>query len=371
MVKDRGHALKLPVIDVSEIGAGGGSLARVDRSGLLSVGPRSAGAVPGPVCYGRGGEVPTLTDALVVLGYLNSEYLVGGAVRIDAGRSRKAIAEHIAGPLDMSAIEAARGIFIVSAASMTRAVKAVSTFRGRDRRDFHLCAFGGNGPIMAAEIADALGITGVVVPPMPGLFSALGLLMAGRKQEFSQTHFRRTTGVAPGEIETVMAALETKARLALAADGCRADRIELRRSADLRYAGQAYELTVELEGGPAPSPQQLADAFGREHERTYGHRAQDEPVDLVSLRVSAVERLDELPLKVVLWGRDQPPRERPAYFGAAHATVTTPIVDRGALSWHPRAGPMIIEEYDATTVVPPGWSARLDDQSNILLSRKA
>jgi len=371
MVKGRGHALKLPVIDVSEIGAGGGSLAAVDRAGLLSVGPESAGAVPGPVCYGKGGTVPTLTDALVVLGYLNPDYLVGGALRIDAAQAKAAVARQIAQPIGMSPEDAARGVFVVAAATMTRAVKAVSTFRGRDPRDFHLFAFGGNGPIMAVEIAEALGVTGVIVPPMPGLFSAVGLLMAGREQEFSRTHFRRTTAVTGTEIARILDELEKKARKALADDGCPPERMEIRRAADLRYAGQAYELTVTVPEGAAPDPAVLADRFGAEHERTYGHRAQDEPVDLVSLRVSAVERRDPLVLDGGAPDRGRPEAERPAYFGPQRGTIATAVIDRGHLSATPRPGPLVIEEYDATTIVPPGWSARLDAHGNMLLTRDA
>ena len=189
-----GHALKLPVIDVSEIGAGGGSIVAVDRHGRLQVGPESAGAVPGPVCYDIGGERATLTDALVALGYLNPDYLVGGEMRLNAEKARQALLEQVARPLGRGLLEAAHGVQVVAGATMMRAVKAVSTYRGRDPRDFDLFAFGGSGPVLATEVARQLGMRRVIVPPNPGLFSAIGLLLSNIEHEFVRAFFRRSSG---------------------------------------------------------------------------------------------------------------------------------------------------------------------------------
>ncbi len=372
LTKGRGHALKLSVIDVSEIGAGGGSLAEVDRLGLLHVGPRSAGADPGPVCYGRGGEVPTLTDAMVVLGYINPLRIAGGAVAIDARLARSAIEQQVAKPLGKNVLDAAYGVYVIASATMTRAVKAVSTFRGRDPREFALVAFGGNGGLMAAQIASALQLKRIVVPQLPGLFSAFGLLLAGLEQEFTQTYFRRTESVTRDELERMYAKLEERAREALLGDGADPARIVTRRSADLRYSGQAYELTVALAEDSPPEPADLAEAFGQEHERTYGHRAVEEPVDLVSLRVSGIQAIDDqipvIPSRLVF---EQTGRQREAtreiYFGPEHRLCKTPIIDRGALLTGPRSGPLVLEEYDATCLVPPGWTASLDAKGNVLL----
>ena len=370
LTKGRGHALKLSVIDVSEIGAGGGSLAVVDESGRLKVGPQSAGADPGPVCYGRGGEVPTLADAMVVLGYINPTRIAGGAVAIDAARSHAAIERLIAKPMGKSVLDAAHGIYVLAATTMTRAVKAVSTFRGRDPRDFALLAFGGNGPVMAAQIAAELQQRKIVVPQMPGVFSAFGLLLAELEQEFTQTHFRRTQAIQSDELEALYRALERRAHAALCGDGADPARITLHRSADLRYAGQAYELTINV--GDPLDPAQLAEAFGVEHERSYGHRAVNEPVDLVSLRVSGTERRDDrtaiIPRKIVAAHAVAATPPRDVYFGAEHGRRMTDIVSRDALSASSRAGPMVIEEYDATCLVPPGWAAELDAMGNIILT---
>ena len=372
LVKGRGHALKLPVLDVSEIGAGGGSLAVVDETGLLHVGPQSAGAYPGPVCYGQGGEIPTLTDAMLVLGYINPHHLAGGEVRLRPEPAQQALATRIAAPLGCDTVEAAHGVYRIAAATMTRAVKAVSTFRGRDPRDFSLCAFGGNGPLMAAAIAEALHVREVVVPPLPGVFSAYGLLLARLEQEFSHSLMRRLDAVDRDDLAERFAGLERRARTALIEDGCAAERVAVERFADLRYSGQAYELTVPVAAGGELTAAALAEAFGAEHERTYGHRATDEPIDLVSLRVTASEHTDGA-------GFDGAPSaaerneaaSRSAYFGARIGRLDTAVIGRAELAAAPRSGPAIIEEYDATCLVPPGWMASLDPLGNIVLRAEA
>ena len=200
MVKERGHALKLPVIDIAEVGAGGGSIVSVDRGGALKVGPESAGASPGPACYGAGGADATITDANVTLGFINPEELAGGAVRLHADLARQALRTSAADPLGMSEEEAASGVFAIANVTMIRAIKAVSTYRGRDPRDFTMLAFGGSGPVHAAEIARSLGIHRVIVPPAPGVFSAVGLLEADPEYHFVQTFISAARSIEPAAI---------------------------------------------------------------------------------------------------------------------------------------------------------------------------
>ena len=375
LVKGRGHALKLAVIDVAEIGAGGGSIVQVDTDGRLQVGPRSAGASPGPVCYDLGGEQPTLADALVVLGYINPEYLVGGEMRLNVEKSRQAMRERVADPLGANLLEVAYGAYVVAGVTMMRAVKAVSTYRGRDPRDFALFAFGGGGPVLATEVAKQLRMSRVVVPPSPGLFSAFGLLFSNTEHEYVRTLFRRTGDVSAREVEDVFGTLEEQARSALADDGYVAEQMTIMRQADLRYSGQAYELTIAVGSGVFEEVADLVETFGAEHLRTYGHRADDEPVDLVNLRVIGRAeppgpRTIDPAAAVAGHGRGPAggPVVRKAYFGAADGVIETPVIARKDLSGGPLEGPLVIEEYDATTVVPPGWTATLDAWGNIVMT---
>ena len=366
LVMGGGYALKLPVIDISEIGAGGGSIVAFDRGGLLKVGPESAGAVPGPVCYGRGGADPTFADALLALGYLNPDHLVGGGLTLDPDRARAVLEERVGAPLGRSLTDAAWGVFQVGCNAMVRAVKAVTTYRGRDPRDFSLFAFGGNGPTVAAEIADLLDMRRVVVPPAPGVFSAYGLLLADVQHETSCGWLRPLSGVDPERMEEAFLRLEDAVKNEMRREGC--ERYAVSRHADLRYAGQAHELTVSCDGKP-PDFSRLAGRFGDEHERTYGHKAEAEAVECVTLR--AIARVDGERAERVKFRRRRKAagtHVRRAYFGPSAGAVETPVVDRGAL---PRTGPAILEEYDSTCVVPPGWSARTDEAGNIVLEKGA
>lgn len=377
LIKGGGYALRVPVIDIAEVGAGGGSILGVDAGGSLQVGPRSAGAVPGPVCYQRGGTEPTVSDANVVLGYLNPDYLVGGELRLDAEAARRSLYDRVARPLGLSLEEAAYGVHLVANASMMRAVRAVSSQRGRDPRGFALFAFGGSGPVHAAQLARALEMTQVVVPISPGLFSAFGLLFAEVEHHYVRTFFRRTSSLDVEELNGVLEGLESEALAVLAAEGYPAERVSLRRQADLRYSGQSFELTVPLEPGRLDdsSVERLREAFGREHERTYGHRGgPDQPVDLVNLRLIAtgMPERPRVPTDAQLRraGRRREGSRHPsrrAYFGP-DGLIETPVVDRADLDGSPREGPLIIEEYDATTVVPPRCTASVDEWGNIIIS---
>jgi N-methylhydantoinase A len=367
LIKGGGYAIRLPFIDLSEIGAGGGSLVSVDELGMVHVGPESAGAEPGPACYRRGGDKPTLTDALVVLGHLNPEQLAGGAVAIDADAAARALAESVATPLGRDSTEAAYGVVQLAVATMTRAVKAVSTYRGRDPRQFVLCAFGGNGPVVAVAIARALQMRRVLVPPAPGVFSAAGLLLSEIEHEFVRTVSARGASASPEMLEAGYRELEAEAERALVAEGVPLEAIVISRFADVRYAGQAYELTLPVAVGP-PDLSRIATDFNAEHHRTYGHAPADAPIDIVNLRLTAraaesgVARGDAL---AGLGPEGPAERTRRAYFGPAYGSLNVPVISRAALVDAPREGPLIVEEYDATCVIPPGCLVTLDSFRNI------
>jgi len=361
-----GYTLKVPAIDLAEVGAGGGSLVWIDDAGALQVGPESAGAAPGPLCYDKGGETPTVTDANLLLGYINPAYLVGGALKLNPDKARRIFNDRIAKPLGMPLERAAHGAHLIAASNMIRAIRAVSSERGRDPREFALFAFGGNGPVFACGMAQALGMKRIVVPPSAGLFSSFGLLYAGVEHHYSRSFRRLLRKANPQEIARVWDALAGQAREQLAASGFTADKARIRRSAALHYQGQTYELSVPLPDGPIDLAY-LEEAYGREHEKTYGHRAgADEPVELVSIQVvgQGLRAGPSVPERVrPSRAEPKPPPPRPAYFGT---WIETPVLRRSDLA-RPRSGPLIVEEYDATCVVPPGARAELDAGGNILI----
>jgi N-methylhydantoinase A len=366
-----GYTLKVPAIDLAEVGAGGGSHVWIDAGGALQVGPQSAGAEPGPVCYDKGGDVPTLTDANVLLGFINPKALVGGALKLNAEKARLAFAEMVAKPLRMTIELAAYGAFEIAASNMIRAIKAISVERGRDPRDFALFAFGGNGPLFAAEMASALGISRVVVPPSAGLFSSFGLLYADLEHHYSRTLRRLLRGANLAEIGAAWDALAREAKAQLGAEGFVGPRARIKRSAALHYKGQSYELVVPVPDGPIDDRMvaALETAFAEEHERTYGHRAgPDEPVELVSIQVVGLGLRERGLPERIRSDRPEPPPPppRPAWFGAAHGWLNTPVLRRSDLIGG-RTGPLIVEEYDATCLVPPATHAELDEAGNMVI----
>lgn len=373
LVKGGGYALKTPVIDISEVGAGGGSIVWLDKAGHIKVGPKSAGAVPGPVCYNAGGTAPTVTDANVVLGYLNPTSIAGGTVPIHAALSRAAIAEQIAGPLGQDVLEVALGIHTLANASMMRAVKAVSTYRGRDPRDFIMFAFGGGGGMHAVGLARELRMKRVVVPPAAGVFSALGLLFSKLGLIQTRAFLRLIDAIDPGEMTALFVDLEQQV---LELIGFDASEVDFTRFADLRYAGQAFELTVPMPDGPidATALTALAEAFEDEHERTYGHRFPGQKaMETVTLRVNGAVRaqgkrtLDPEMTRQRAKSYIPSSAARPACFDPAVGPVDTPVLSRADLSETPLAGPIVIEEYEGTIVVPPGATACLDPWTNIVI----
>jgi N-methylhydantoinase A len=372
LVMGGGYALKLPVIDISEIGAGGGSLVAIDAGGLMRVGPESAGADPGPVAYDRGGTSPTFTDAAVILGYLNPGHLVGGALALDADKARDALAAQIAAPLGSDLLDCAHGVYRVACGTMVRAVKAVSTYRGRDPRDFTLFAFGGSGPMVAAAIADLLEMRRIVVPPNPGVFSAHGLLQSDVEHEAMQAFLARLSETTEAELIDRFRALEDDLAQTMRREGFEPEDVTVARFADLRYSGQAHELTIPvgLADNGTVDFAGLARAFGDEHERTYGHQAETEEVESVALRVVGTVTVDKAIGAAGSVDDTDTGKRRTAFFGPDHGRMEVDVIGRAALA-APRPGPLIVEEYDATCVVPPGWTASLDDRNNIILTREA
>ena len=369
LYKGSGYLLRVPAIDIAEVGAGGGSIVSVDGAGALHVGPPSAGAVPGPVCYGLGGMEATLTDANVCLGYLHPERLPSG-LTLHAERARRAVSEQVASRLGLDLHEAAYGVYLLGCAGMARAVRAVTIERGRDPQEFTLIAFGGNGPLFAAEMARSLEIGTVLVPPAPGVWSAFGLLEAEVEHHLVRTFLRPLAGLDPHDLASTLASLELEAGALLDAQGYGGN-VEVERSADLKYQGQSYELSVPLGpgAGGAEMITQLAEAFGKEHERTYGHKAEGDPIQIVNLRLTArVRRGPEARRETLLVPSARASAAaREAYFGAAHGVLHTPVIGRQDLGAQSRLGPLLIDEYDATTLIPPGATARLDAHGNIVI----
>jgi N-methylhydantoinase A len=367
-----GYPLRVPAIDLAEVGAGGGSVIRADVQGRLRVGPGSAGAVPGPACYALGGEEATLTDANLVLGYLPADRLAGGAVPLDARRAWQAVTERVARPLGLEPLEAAHGAHRVAIAGMARAARAVSVERGRDPRQSILVAFGGNGPLHAVELARLLGMRRVVVPPSAGLFSAFGLLWAESERHEVQSFPRRLADLDAAEMLHRLEAIEESLMQAFRAEGHPREDVRLVRTLDLRYVGQSFELGVRLEREPRSTtalPQFLASAFIAEHERRYGHRAPDDPIEVVNLRVTAaVSRPDEEETFQVHQEEAQLPAgaQRECYFGRDLGLLPAPLRTRASLRT-PASGPLLIDEYDATILVPPGASAHRDGFGNIII----
>ena len=373
LLKGSGYILRVPSIDLAEVSAGGGSIAWVDKGGALRCGPQSAGAVPGPVCYDRGGAEPTVTDANVALGYLNPEHLLGGTFPIMADKARRALRDRVGRPLELSDVDAASGVHLLANSNMARALRAVSSERGRDPRRFTLVAFGGGGPLHAAGLAEELGIGRIVVPPSPGVFSAFGLLFADLEHHFVQTHFRPFADLDFDEVNGILERLRGEGRDLLRAEGFEDERQQIMTQVDMKYVGQTSELTVAM---PQPSfgpeaLEELGKAYGVEHERTYGYRA-DDPLQLVSVRVVARGLSEEsrVPERMRMVGMPErgAAADRDVYFTHRGEWIETPVIGRDQVGGGAR-GPLVVEEYDSTTVVPPGWSASLDFMNNIVLDR--
>ncbi len=375
-VKGGGYVLKVPAIDIAEVGAGGGSVARVDAGGLLHVGPESVGAAPGPACYGLGNDRPTVTDANMVLGYLNPVALAGGSLRVDPARSHEAIRRYVAEPLGLDVVAAAHGIRELANVNMARAIRAVTVERGRDPRDLTLVAFGGGGPVHAVAVARQLAITRIVAPVMAGVFCSAGMLAALPSHELVRAVLKPLAGCTPQEVGRFAADLAEQGQVLLATEGIAASAAAFELRADLRFLGQSSELTVPMPEGAidAAALEALRARFLNAYRETFGY-ANDEPVELVNLRLVArgtgVERLDFGLIRMAPEAVAGAAGTRPVSFERGQPPVETPVVARGAMGAGKRAGPLIVESYDTTVIVPPGTTVHADAIGNLILEVQA
>jgi N-methylhydantoinase A/oxoprolinase/acetone carboxylase beta subunit len=365
-----GYPLLVPMIDIHTIGAGGGSIAYVDEGGGFRVGPRSAGAAPGPACYGLGGTEPTVSDANVVLGRIDPDRFLGGEMRLDRDRATEAVGA-LAGQLGLGLLEAAEGIVTIANANMATAIRSRTVQKGHDPRDFALVALGGAGPLHAAQVADTLGVPEVLVPPYPGITAAMGLLTSDLKVDQMRTAFMLEGSIDTARLDRELADMEAQLRAALAEDGVEGEAVEVTAALDARYVGQGYELRVPLPDrrfDPA-----ALEEFHRLHELEYGHAFRD-PIEIVNLRVTAVGRRQKLEALPVTSGTLAQARtgEGEGVFrvDGELRTFPTRYYDRALLPVdEPVAGPAVIFQRDTTVLVPPGWSARADGSGNLLLGR--
>lgn len=362
-----GYPVKAAMLDVDSIGAGGGSIAWIDPGDFLRVGPRSAGADPGPAAYGRGGVSPTVTDANLALGRLDPGGFLGGALPLDRVPALEAIDRHLARPLGLSTTDAALAVVKVVDASMAAAIRLATVERGRDPRRFTLVAFGGAGPMHAAAVARLLGIPRVLVPPSPGVLCALGLLVADIRTELSRTALRPTDRTSPAELAAIFADLEARALDWARRGGLPEGRLALTRSVEMRYARQNHELPVEV--GRRLTAADLAARFHRVHRRAFGYASPEEPTDLVTFRVAVTLPVARRALAAALEPGDPWQGTRPVHFEATKGFVDTPVLARARLRPGARiAGPAIVEQLDCTTVIEPGQAATADEHGNLVIA---
>ncbi len=371
--RGQGYPVLTPVISLVEIGAGGGSIAHVDPGGILTVGPQSAGAVPGPACYGRGGTRPTLTDANLVLGRLNPEYFLGGETRLDVELARKAVDEHAARPSKLGIIEAARAIIDIANAKMTSALYFISVEQGIDPRDYVLVPSGGAGPMQAVAIARALGVRTVLIPPTPGLNSAVGLLATDLKHELVRTYMRRASEADPSHLAATFSEMEAATARLLRDEGVPDDRVRIIREIAMCYVGQSYQLKIEVpETIDAQTWERMTEAFHRRHASAYGFANDCEPTQFVNLRLTAIGSVDRPALRRLDLASDDVARarkgKRQVYFNEAGGMVSTDIYDRALLLAGDRfSGPAIVEQMDSTTVILPGTNVEVDSFGCLLV----
>jgi N-methylhydantoinase A len=367
-----GYPIKAPMLDIHTVGAGGGSVAYIDN-GLLKVGPRSAGADPGPACYDKGNQEPTVTDANVVLQTLNPEYLLGGRMKIRQDLAKQAIAR-LADQLGLDIPQTAQGILSVVTANMARAIRVISVQRGHDPRDYTLMAFGGAGPLHAARLARELDIGRVLVPANPGILCAMGLLLTDLRADFALSRLMPATGASTADVAEAFGALAGRADCWFEQEGIAATERRLRRTVDMRYHGQNYELAVAVPDGTITpeTMRALAVAFAEAHRQRYGFAADGDPVQIVTLRIEATGAVRKAELRAhAEAGPDASAaivRHRPVWLEEARDYVNTPVYARDAVRPGNRfSGPAIVEQMDATTLVPAGMTARVDAWLNLIL----
>jgi N-methylhydantoinase A len=369
-----GLPVQMPMIDIQEVGTGGGSIARVEVGNALRVGPESAGAAPGPVCYGLGGTEPTITDANLILGRLGADRFLGGEMPLDLPAAKKALTEKVAAPLGIDPIEAAEGILRIATTKMAHVVRWVTTERGLDAADFALVAYGGAGPLHAAAVARELSIGTVVIPRAPGHFSACGMLVADLRRDFVNTWFKPLAEASFAEMEAIFAEMERQGRETVGR-GQTLSGVEVRRSADMRYVGQEHAVTVELPIGLFRSEDRagIKALFDAVHQTRYGFSVANEKAEIVSLRSAVVGQLAKPPFEHIAKGSAEPGAaafrgKRPVYF-ASTGFVDTPTYDRPVLKAGNRiAGPALIEEHASTTVMHPGDNVEVDAFGDLVIT---
>lgn len=361
-----GLPLLMSIVDIQTIGTGGGSIAWMEK-GAVRVGPQSAGSIPGPACYGRGGTAPTVTDANLFLGRLGPKSLLGGDMSLDVDAAKIAI-EGLAPQANMKSVAFAEGILSISNAAMADAMRTITVSQGVDPREFTLVAFGGAGPMAAAFLADELEIKEVLIPRFPGTFSAWGMLQTDLRHDLTQSFFRAASGVAVDDLNSAYVALESEGHTTIVREGIAEHKISFQRSADMRYLGQEYTINV-----PVASSIDIATAiedFHKAHDTRYGHSSPGAPVEFVNLRVAALGALEKLEHSSFAAPEESDPligTREVIFDGARHST---PILARDKFcADFSVPGPVIIEEQSATTVVPPGWKVEVDSEGNMLMRR--
>jgi N-methylhydantoinase A len=370
---ERALPVQIAMMDIFEVSAGGGSIARVD-DGALRLGPQSAGAAPGPACYGLGGTAPTVTDANLVLGRLGADRFLGGEMPLDVAAAERALTNNIGKPLGMSAVEAADGILRIAATTMSYAVKGVTTERGLDAGDFVLFAYGGAGPLHAVEVAREIGMRKVIVPFAPGVFSAFGMLFSDLRYDFVRTWFTPLEEASFDDIEKVYRALEQQGRDAIAGTSVQPQRVEIKRSADMRYVGQEHAVTVDLPMAvfTRRDREAIKRHFDDMHAQRYGTSAPEERAEIVSLRSTISGLMRKPPQQAIGRGSKAPPKaasggKRPVYYGGRFHP--TPTYRRDTLLAGNRIkGPALIEEYASTTVLMPGDTLEVDALGNLVIA---
>jgi N-methylhydantoinase A len=368
-----GLPIQIPMIDIQEVGTGGGSIARVVTGSAIRVGPESAGAVPGPVCYGGGGVEPTVTDANLVLGRLAPELFLGGEMQLDRDGAESALNGRLAEPLGLSILEAADGIIRIAVTQMANVVKRVTTERGLDARDFAMVAYGGAGPLHATLVARELQIGRVVIPQAPGHFSAYGMLVSDLRRDYVRTLFTRLADAPFDVFDAVFAEMESRGREEVRAAAPGAVEIVVKQAADMRYVGQEHAVTVEIPGELFRSRDIAAikSRFDDVHDLRYGYSSPDEKAEIVSLRLSLsgiIAKPEHVPLADAAGAGAEAAivRVRPVEFGVLGGRVETPIYDRAKLkAGHRVEGPALIQEYASTTVLPPGDRLTVDRLGNL------
>lgn len=369
-----GYPARIPMINIITIGAGGGSIARIDEGGIMKVGPESAGATPGPACYGRGGTLPTVTDANILLGKLNREKILGGRMDVYPDKARDAVMKELCEKSGLSLEEAANGIISVVNSNMIRAIRLVSVEKGYDVREFSLMAFGGAGPLHACEVAREMDMHSVIIPPSPGTLCSLGLLMADTRFDFSRTKIMDATVENLPAAEAIFRELEVEGDAMLDREGIAADARAFEWALDMRYDRQNYEITVPLKGRGLDGEALKAaiEDFHVAHKRAYGYRNDSGRIKLVSFRVSAIGTIEKPSLREHPAANGAPAPapfdRREVLFAGERKYIGTGVYHRGDFRPGMRlSGPAIIEQMDTTIVIPPRWTARVDSFLNLMV----